>query len=329
MNAMEQDWGIANMAKTFDVITFGESMALFTPLREQSLEFADLVNRSFGGAESNVAIGLARLGVRVSWFGHLGDEPQGRYILKRIRGENVDVSQARLIPSANTGLMMRHKAAGREEVFYYRRNSAASMMKPEDLDESFIAQASILHITGITPALSDSCRRTVQRAVEMAKQHGVKVSFDPNLRLKLWSIEEAREVLLPLAQQADYFLPGMDELKLLYSEQDEERVLEKVKELSALSVVKGVNNTNVIVHQGRTTAVPYEKIDNVVDTIGAGDAFAAGLLAGIVKGYSPEEAVRMGNLSASFVIQGHGDWELVPTWEQLELAMRQETIVER
>lgn len=321
--------GLGEMTKKFDVITFGESMTLFTPLREQSLEFSDTVNRSFGGAESNVAIGLARLGVRVSWFGQLGDEPQGRYILKRIRGENVDVSQARLLKTANTGLMMRHKVAGLEEVFYYRKNSAASLMSPEDLDEAFIAQAGILHITGITPALSDSCRETIIRAVEIAKRHGVKISFDPNLRLKLWSIEQAREVLLPIAEQADYFLPGMDELKLLYGEQDEQKIVDRVKQLRALTVVKGVGNNNVIVHDGQTKAVPYEKLEHVVDTIGAGDAFAAGFLTGIVKGYTPEESVQMGNLSASFVIQGHGDWELIPTWEQLEQLMRNESIVER
>jgi 2-dehydro-3-deoxygluconokinase len=269
------------------------------------------------------------MGVRVSWFGQLGDEPQGRYILKRIRGENVDVSHARLVTTANTGLMMRHKVAGREEVFYYRKNSAASQMRPEDLDETFIGQASILHITGITPALSDSCRATIQTAVEMAKRQGVKVSFDPNLRLKLWTIEEAREVILPLAEQADYFLPGMDELKLLYDERDEEQVLSRVQQLSALTVVKGVGTNNVIVHHGEWIAVPYRKLDNVVDTIGAGDAFAAGFLTGIVKGYTPEQSVQMGNLSASFVIQGHGDWELIPTWQQLEQMMRNESIVER
>jgi 2-dehydro-3-deoxygluconokinase len=317
------------MTKRFDVITFGESMALFTPLREQSLEYSDTLNRSFGGAESNVAIGLARLGVRVSWFGHLGDDPQGRYILKRIRGEAVDVSRAKLVSSANTGLMMRHKVAGLEEVFYYRKHSAASRMSPEDLDEAFIADASILHITGITPALSDSCRATVERAVDMAKRHGVKVSLDPNLRLKLWTIEQAREVLLPLAAKADYFLPGMDELKRLYGTDDEEKALQEVKRLSALTVVKSVGNTNVIVRDGQTVAVPFEKIEHVVDTVGAGDAFAAGFLTGIVKGYTPEQAVRMGNLAAGFVIQGHGDWELVPTWQQLQQAMHNESVIER
>lgn len=317
------------MTRPFDVITFGETMALFMPTREQSLEFADTLHRSFGGAESNVAIGLARLGVQVSWFGHLGDEPQGRYILKKIRGENVDVRHARLSKEANTGLMMRHKVAGREEVFYYRKNSAASKMRPEHLDEQLIAQAGILHITGITPALSESCKDTVLRAVDLAKRHQVKISFDPNLRLKLWSIEQAREVLLPIAAQADYFLPGMDELKLLYDEQDEDAILQEVKKLSALTVIKGIGFSNMVVQDGKTTAVPYEKIENTVDTIGAGDAFAAGFLAGMVKGYAPEAAVRIGNLCASFVIQGHGDWELIPTWEELSRVMHNEQMIER
>lgn len=317
------------MTKPFDVVTFGESMALLMPTREQSLEFAETLHRSYGGAESNVAIGLARLGVQVSWFGHLGDDPQGRYIFKSIRGEGVDVSFARLNKEASTGLMMRHKVAGREEVFYYRKNSAASMMRPQDIAEELIAQAGILHITGITPALSESCREAVLHAVETAKRHNVKVSFDPNVRLKLWSLEQAREVLLPIAEQADYFLPGMDELKLLYDEQDEDVIIDKMKKLSAMTVVKGLGSNNAVIQNGVITKVPYEKIENTVDTIGAGDAFAAGFLAGIVRGYAPDDAVRIGNLTASFVIQGHGDWELIPTWELLSQIMHNETVVER
>lgn len=125
--------------------------------------------------------------------------------MKTLRGEGVDVTRVRLSDEAPTGMMFRETVAGRMAVHYYRKHSAASRMEPEHLDEAYIQGAKLLHVTGITAALSDSCRRTVRRAIDIAKDAGVKVSFDPNLRLKLWSIEEAREVLLPFAADADYF----------------------------------------------------------------------------------------------------------------------------
>src|SRR5690606_28633446 len=116
------------------------------------------------------------------------------------------------VDDAPTGLMLREAPAGKTSVYYYRRYSAASTMSPEDIDESYIARARILHVTGITAALSASCRETLYEAIRVAKQHGLQICFDPNLRLKLWDIEEARRELLKLAEFADYFLPGLDEL---------------------------------------------------------------------------------------------------------------------
>src|SRR5690606_18064602 len=121
------------------------------------------------GAESNLAIGIARLGHQAGWCGRLGTDPLGRYILKQIRGEGVDVTRAALSNEASTGLIIREVVSGKSSVYYYRRQSVASLMRPEHLDEGYIAQARILHITGITAALSDSCRDTLREAVRMAK----------------------------------------------------------------------------------------------------------------------------------------------------------------
>ncbi|MDF2670673.1 MAG: PfkB protein [Paenibacillus sp.] len=312
-----------------EVVTFGESMGLMMPTGPKGIEYSAQFEKSFAGAESNLSIGIARLGHRAGWCGRLGSDPLGRYILKQIRGEGVDVSRAELSGEAPTGLIIREVVSGKSSVYYYRRNSVASLMRPEHLDESYIAQARILHITGITAALSESCRETLREAIRFAKKHGVTVCFDPNLRLKLWTIEEARPVILELAAEADYFLPGLDELKLLYETDSFEDIVVRLGDLSAVSIVKGGDDETYVVEKGTITSVPYYKAEQVVDTVGAGDGFCAGFIAGLLKGYTHAEAVRLGNLIGCMVVQMEGDWEGLPTWEQVQAYLNKTSHVER
>ncbi|MEV5025921.1 sugar kinase [Paenibacillus sp. LPE1-1-1.1] len=311
------------------IVTFGESMALFMPQEHKSIERAATLEQSFGGAESNVAIGLARLGTSVGWFGALGDDPFGKIILKTLRGEGVDVSRAQLSTEAPTGMMFREHVAGRLAVHYFRKHSAASRMLPEDLDENYIRGAKLLHVTGITAALSEDCRKTLRRAVDIAKEAGVLVSFDPNLRLKLWPIEQAREILLPFAADADYFLPGWDELKLLYDTDDYEHIKGQLTQLKAVSIIKGRGDTTVVLNNGQEESLPFYPAEQVVDTVGAGDGFCAGFLAGIMKGLSPVEAVRLASINGSLVVQMRGDWEALPEWSVVEQRMSAKAWVER
>lgn len=304
-------------------------MALFMPPEHKALERAAVLEQGFGGAESNVAIGLARLGCSSGWFGVLGDDPFGKMILKTLRGEGVDVSRATLSGEAPTGMMFRESVAGRLAVHYYRKHSAASKMEPEQLDEEYIRGAKLLHVTGITAALSESARRTVRRAIDIAKDAGVKVCFDPNLRLKLWSIEEAREVLLPLAEAADYFLPGWDELKLLYETDDYEEVKAKLVQLNAVTVIKGLGDTTIVLDKGVETTVPFYPADKVIDTVGAGDGFCAGFLAGLMKGMTAAQAVGIASINGSLVVQMRGDWEALPEWSAVEQRMSAKAWVER
>ncbi|WP_090640907.1 sugar kinase [Paenibacillus sp. UNC496MF] len=312
-----------------DLLTFGETMALFMPQEYRSLEQASSLEQSFGGAESNVAIGVARLGCSAGWFGALGDDPFGRMIRKRVRGEGVDVSRSKLVPDAPTGMMFRETVAGKLAVHYYRKHSAASRMTPGDLDLDYIKGCKILHVTGITPALSDNCRETLIAAVSAAKAAGARISFDPNLRLKLWTIEEARRVVLPLAEQADYFLPGWDELRLLYETEDFAEAKERLSRLNAVSIVKGVGDTTVVLENGGALEIPFYPADMVVDTVGAGDAFCSGFLAGLLKGMKPAEAVRLGSINGSLVVQMRGDWEALPDWETASRRLSDKGWVER
>ncbi|MFC5470064.1 sugar kinase [Cohnella suwonensis] len=311
-----------------EVVTFGETMALLMG-GTKGIEHSGSLDKSFGGAESNVAIGLARLGHRVGWFGALGDDPMGRMIVKAIRGEGADVSRATLAGDAPTGLMLREQLSGKTSVYYYRKLSAASRMRPERLDEGYIAQARYLHLTGITPALSESCGQTALEAVRIAKSNGVKVVFDPNLRLKLWRLDEARVSLLTIAEEADYFLPGLDELKLLYDTDDFAVIVERLRRLPGQSIVKGGDDETYVIGKDSVTAVPYFKAKHVIDPIGAGDGFCAGFISGLLRGFDPVESVRLGNLVGSLVVQTVGDWEGLPTRAEVDAALNNIAHIER
>lgn len=185
-----------------DLITFGETMILFNPDNRGPLRYVHTFHKSIAGAESNVAIALARLGHSVGWFSKLGDDEFGRYIMSIIRGEGVDVSRVKKDSNNSTGLIFKERFAHvNPNVYYYRKNSAASTLNVDDLDDKYIQRARILHITGITPALSKSAKEATLKAIDIAKEKGVAISFDPNIRLKLWDIDEARSVLLEIAKK--------------------------------------------------------------------------------------------------------------------------------
>jgi len=272
------------------------------------------------GAESNVAIGLARLGHRSGWISRLGKDEFGKKILHFIRGEGVDVSRVSFDSTAQTGLYFKEIVTDKEiNVQYYRKDSAASRMEPSDLDEAYISQAKYLHLTGITPALSSSCRKTVYASIDMAKKHGVTVVFDPNLRRRLWSDEEARKVLLEIISQVDIVLPGLDEGTFLFGNNSPEDIAQKCLDMGAGSVVLKLGaegayyQTNV--DSGFVKAFP---ITQVVDPVGAGDGFAAGFLSGLLDGLPFKEAVKRAAAVGAMVTQISGDIEGLPEREKLE-----------
>lgn len=200
-----------------DVVTIGESMVVFTPTSDGFMRYADQFIKKVGGAESNVAVGLARLGHQAGWISKVGDDEFGKAILAFLKAEGVDVSQAKADRDAPTGIYFKEaRRQNQTRVYYYRKGSAASTLRPDDLDAEYITKAKYLHITGITPALSESCKETIFEAIRIAKAHGMKVIFDPNLRTKLWDEHTARETLLKIASEADIILPGMASLPVLY-----------------------------------------------------------------------------------------------------------------
>lgn len=302
-----------------DVVTFGETMILLRPAAPGPLRSAELFARSFGGAEANMAIGLSRLGCKVGWVSRLGDDEFGRYIRNTIRGEGVDVAAVKLDPEAPTALFFKEPRPGRESrVFYYRKGSAASRMAPGDLPPDYLRGARYLHLSGITPALSDSCRALCYQAVAAARAAGVAVCFDPNLRRKLWPEAEARRVLLELAAQADVFLPGVEEAEFLWGAGTPEELAARALVHGARLVVMKLGAAGCLVAAGdRMERVPGFPV-HVVDPVGAGDAFAAGFLAGLLRGLPPERAARLANACGALACTNFGDWEAAPEWADVE-----------
>jgi len=293
------------------VVTLGESMGL---IRGSSIgDFAHLGSAEIdtGGAEGNVAIGLVRLGVPVTWLGRVGDDSLGRRVVRDLRGEGVDV-HAVVDTDATTGLMLKETPRfGSTTVTYYRRGSAGSRLRPGDLDELEIETASLLHITGVTLALSATARETIRTAIARAHAAGVPVSFDVNHRSRLWGADAASPVYREITASADVVFAGSDEAALtlgMPASTSTEALAEGLTALGPHEVVlkHGAAGASTYVN-GMLLTAPAVAVE-VVDTVGAGDAFVAGYLSELLVGASAEQRLTTATLTGAFACRHPGDW---------------------
>ena len=312
------------------VVTLGETMALLAVPANGIVR--EPVPLGIGGAESNAAIGLARLGIGVTWMSRLGDDALGTYVLREIRAEGVHVVAPR-DPDAPTGLMLKEQRAGVPvRVRYYRAGSAASRLTPADVDDALVAGAAVLHLTGITPALGSGPLSAVRHAIGVARAAGTLVSLDVNHRRTLWSDDEARSTLTALLPGVDLLFAGPEEAAMLLGRSDPGNSWEfgasAAAELAALgpaTVVLKLGELGSLSHaDGTAHRAPTTPAD-VVDPIGAGDAFVAGYLAELVRGAGPARSLAAGNLTGGAVVASPGDWEGLPTAAWLAAALDHHT----
>jgi len=303
-----------------DVVTFGETMVLFAAVEQGPLRFANTYTRHSAGTETNFSVGLARLEHKVGWFSRVGDDEFGQYIVNFARGEGVDTSRVIVDPDAPTGVLFKEKRElGARKIVYYRRGSAASRLTPADLDADYIASAKYLHLTGITPALSQTARDTVFAAARLARERGIKVSFDPNLRLRLWTHEQARATMRELLPLCDLVLPGLDEAELLTGESDPDRAADAIRALGPETVAVKLGPEGALgVTSSERVRAPGIKLERIVDPVGAGDGFAAGFVAGQLRGLSLAESLRIGNVVGAFATTVVGDVEGLPSWREVQ-----------
>ncbi|ACU73876.1 PfkB domain protein [Catenulispora acidiphila DSM 44928] len=304
-----------------DVLTIGETMAALRA--DGAIRLGSAMTLSPAGAESTVAIGLARLGHRAGWVGRVGADEFGELILRTLRAEGVDLTHARVDPDGRpTGVMAReHRVGSLIRVSYHRSGSAGSALEPGDVLPALEGGARILHLTGITPALSPSAAEAVRAAARRARELGVRVSFDVNYRSRLWSPERARDVLLPLAELADVLIASSDELHLVSPNpaSDEAGAAAAILARGTREVVltRGGDGASVITAEG-TMSVPVRLVP-VVDVVGAGDAFVAGYLSALLDDLPVEDRLHRAATTGAFAVATAGDWEGLPTRADLAL----------
>jgi 2-dehydro-3-deoxygluconokinase len=301
-----------------EVLTCGETMAVLRgpgPLRlGGSLEL------SVAGAESNVAIGLARLGHQAGWVGRVGADEPGELIRRTLRAEGVDVSGVTTDPSRPTGLMLAERRIGDlVRVTYYRSGSAGSQLSEADILPRIGEGVRLLHLTGITAALSDTARRCVTDAAAHAREAGVAVTVDVNYRARLWAPGEARATLLPLTGRADIVFASADELAMLAGHDDLQVAAQEMLARGAGQVVvkRGADGATAYA-AGVTVSAPARQVA-VADVVGAGDAFVAGYLSAHLDGAGIRDCLDRATVTAAFAIARSGDWEGLPTRAELAL----------
>jgi 2-dehydro-3-deoxygluconokinase len=297
-----------------EVLTFGEAMAMFVAGTPGSLDEVEHYSRSLAGAETNVATGLARLGHSTGWIGRVGDDPFGRFIHTALSSTGIDTAHVTVDPQAPTGFQIKsHAGGGDPEVVYFRKNSAGSRLAWDPALESYIGGARHLHVTGIPLALSPSTRDFAFRAVRVARDHGVTISFDTNLRPVLWpSTQEMIDVTHQMVALADIVLPGASEGQVLLGTKDPIEIGHSYLDMGASTVIVKDGG------QGATVVTRQEVLHRnvfpvrVVDTVGAGDGFAAGYISGTLDRLSTRGCLRRAAAVGAMATTSPGDRDGLP-----------------
>lgn len=314
-----------------DVITIGDAMIAMCPREKGPIIFSDTFKRKVGGAEINVAIGCARLGLKTGFISRFGNDDFGKYILKTIRGEGIDISEIKLVDEYQTSVYFREVLSdGSSRSFYYRENSPTSTMKCEELNEEYFRAAKILHITGVFPSINKNNKDIILEAIKLAKKNNLIISFDPNIRLKMWTKKEAKIYIEKVLPYVDIILVGDEEIEILLGDTTIE---------NAIKTFHGYGIRKVVIKKGSKGAVAsdgnsiYEldaiKPKALVDTVGAGDGFAAGFLTALCENKTFEKCVEFGNAVGSLVVGVEGDNEGLPYYDDVLVHLGQANKIER
>lgn len=312
-----------------DVILIGEPLGLLTAQEYGDLKDVSLFKRSLAGAEVNVGIGLSRLDYAIQYITRVGEDPIGKYIVEAMTKEKIGTNFISTDSNFQTGLMMKNKVKdGDPQTAYYRKNSAFTTLSKADIEDINFSQVRLLHVTGIPPAVSGTVRETVIYLLNKAKKAGTFISFDPNLRPALWSSKTVMiQTLNEIADYADVVLPGISEAEVLVGTTSVEKIAQFYYEKGAnVVVIKSGEEGAYVCEKGNPIInVPGFKVSKVIDTVGAGDGFAVGIIHGYLSGLSWKEAAVRANAIGSIQVQHEGDNEGLPNRADLESYVRRFT----
>lgn len=314
MVGLSEDASSQSLEPDAHLLTFGETMGVFIADQVGDLGTVRSFGLGIGGAESNVAMTVARLGGRASWIGRVGADATGDLVERLLRASGVVTKAIR--GGSYTGIMVRHRPSGAlTQVEYHRAGSEGSHLGPSDIEEHEVREAGIVHITGITPALSTSARAAIFSALETATSAGVLISMDVNYRARLWSPETARPVLCDLARRADILLAGPDEARLLLDShaRDPIGLADGLASLGAAEVIIKDAGRGCTARIDGSILVEPALPAAVVDPVGAGDAFVGGYIAERLRGAPPEKRLRQANAAGAFAVGVPGDCMSTPS----------------
>lgn len=306
------------------LILAGEPMGLLIAQSEGSLDSVSGYDLAVAGAEFNVAVGAARLGHRVTYMTKLGRDPFGERIIHVLDDNKIGNEFVAWSDEKKTGFMLKSRVSeGDPAIFYFRAGSAASTLSVEDVEKINFSEYTHIHVTGILPALSESTRAAVSLMMDKAREAGLFISFDPNLRPQLWPSQAVMvETLNKLAAKADIVLPGTAEGKILMGSDDPEKINAFYLNNGAKAVITKCGGDGAFVStKDESFMVKGYKVEKVVDTVGAGDGFAAGVITGLMEDLSLRDAVQRGNAIGAIQVMSRGDNEGLPYPDQLKKFM--------
>ncbi|MBM3133749.1 MAG: sugar kinase [Chloroflexi bacterium] len=324
----------------YDVLCFGEAMIRFTPFHFERLEQATTLRMTAGGSELNVAVGLARLGLKSAWVSKMAKNPLGSFIMNQAQAHGVDCSHVVWTNEHRVGLYFLEQGANprASQVIYDRKGAAIASMTPNEVDwEKILAEAKVFHVSGITPALSKECQATTELAIATAKRLGCKVSFDINYRARLWSKEAARECLSRLLPQVNILISTSDDLEILFGYEGEEaEVARRVKEAFGSDVVViTIRAAPTVLHGHWSSLALADRLYTgrvteleLVDRVGSGDAYTAGFLYGYLTG-DMQKAVDYGDAMSVLKHSFPGDFAYVTLAEVEQMAKTVVTRIQR
>ncbi|PUA18615.1 sugar kinase [Glaciimonas sp. PCH181] len=307
--------------QALDVITYGEAMALFVATETGDLgDVTSFVKRA-AGAELNVAIGLARLGFKVGWASRVGADSFGRFVLKTLADENIDTGAVTVDPQYRTGFQLKSRSddGSDPQIEYFRKGSAASHLSLADYNADYFGAARHLHLSGVAPAISETSYTLALHIAQEMRAAGKSISFDPNLRPTLWA---SREIMIArlntLASYADWVLPGLAEGRILTGLDTPREIADFYLAQGAKGVVIKLGEEGAYVRTAeRECTIAAQPVVKVVDTVGAGDGFAVGVISALLEGRDIAFAVERGNRIGGMAIQVIGDSEGLPTRARL------------
>jgi len=298
-----------DVVQALDILAYGEPMVEFNQTGEGG---GRLYLQGFGGDSSNFAIAAARQGARVGYFSALGDDPHGRMLRALWDEEGVDHASVKTDGAAFTAIYFVTHGPHGHEFHFFRSGSAASRVAPADVPRERIGTARVLHLSGISLAISASACDAGLAAIEAARAAGVKVSFDTNLRLKLWSIERARAVMSDVMRLADICLPSYDDVRAITGLEDDDALVDHCLRLGAKTVALKLGDRGAIVADDgqRHRIAPFAC--KPIDATGAGDTFGGAFVARLIAGESLADAGRYAAAAAALSTEGYGAVAPIP-----------------